>query len=46
MDLDPTLRGGVELGLKIGPMKTSSLNHHNFVGYLFETAFHQVFLSF
>ena len=24
MDLDPTLRGGLELGLKICPVKTSS----------------------
>ena len=32
MDLDPTLRGGLEMGLKICPMKTSSQNpprpHH------------------
>ena len=26
MDLDPTLRGGLEMGLKICPMKTSGYN--------------------
>ena len=27
MDLDPASWGGLELGLKIGPVKTSSLDH-------------------
>ena len=39
MDLDPGSWGGLELVLKIGPVKTST-------GHQFEKAFHYFFLHF